>query len=80
MHLLAIVDASNLRPFVILAICVAVIVVLITRLRVHAFLALIAAAFLAGFLTKEFRPTRSINCPPRSAPMPGPIPGSPPSN
>lgn len=43
-------------PFAVLAICVAFIVVAITRLRMHAFLALILAAFLAGFLTQEFAP------------------------
>ena len=46
--------SPTLWPFVILIICVAAIVVLITKLRVHPFLALIAAAFLAGFLTREF--------------------------
>ncbi|HYD85800.1 MAG TPA: hypothetical protein VEA63_17150 [Opitutus sp.] len=43
-------------PFVVLAISVAFIVIAITRLRMHAFLALILAAFLAGFLTDEFSP------------------------
>ena len=37
-------------PFVVLLICVALIVVLITVLRVHAFLALILAAICAGML------------------------------
>jgi gluconate:H+ symporter, GntP family len=43
-------------PFAVLAISVAFIIIAITRLRMHAFLALILAAFLAGFLTKEFAP------------------------
>jgi GntP family gluconate:H+ symporter len=38
-------------------------VLLITKLRVHAFLALIAAAFLAGFLTREFSPTQIARLP-----------------
>lgn len=58
MTLFAIADAANFWPFAILAICVGVIVVLITRLRLHPFLALIAAAFLAGFLTREFSPAQ----------------------
>lgn len=37
-------------PFVVLAVCVGLIVVLITRVRVHPFLALILAAFTAGWL------------------------------
>ncbi len=41
-------------PFAILAISVVFIVVAITRLRLHAFVALTLAAFLVGFLTKEF--------------------------
>lgn len=43
-------------PFAVLAISVVFIIVAITRLRMHAFLALILAAFLAGFLTQEFSP------------------------
>lgn len=43
-------------PFAVLAISVAFIIVAITKLRMHAFLALIMAAFLAGFLTKQFAP------------------------
>ncbi len=58
MTLLASADPASLWPFAILAICVAVIIVLITKLRVHPFLALIAAAFLAGFLTPEFSATQ----------------------
>jgi len=60
MTLFAIAAPANYWPFAILAICVAVIIVLITKLRVHPFLALIAAAFLAGFLTPEFS-TAQIN-------------------
>ncbi len=41
-------------PFAVLGISVVFIIVAITRLRMHAFLALILAAFLAGFLTDKF--------------------------
>jgi gluconate:H+ symporter, GntP family len=44
-------------PFAVLAISVAFIILAITKLRMHAFLALILAAFLAGFLTKQFAPS-----------------------
>ncbi|MDO8544091.1 MAG: SLC13 family permease [Opitutaceae bacterium] len=44
----------NAWPFAILAISVGFIILAITRLRLHAFLALILAAFLAGFLTTRF--------------------------
>lgn len=37
-------------PFVVLAVCVGLIVVLITRVRLHPFLALVLAAFTAGWL------------------------------
>lgn len=40
-------------PFAVLAICLAAIILMITRLKVHAFLALIFAAFLAGFLAER---------------------------
>src|SRR4051812_44179395 len=43
-------------PFVVLGISVAAIVVMISWLRVHAFVALILAAFLAGFLADSFKP------------------------
>lgn len=43
-------------PFVVLAASVAFIIVAITKLRLHAFIALIFAAFLAGFLTGPFSP------------------------
>ena len=46
--------------FMILMVCVVFIVVAITQLRVHAFLALILAAFLAGLMTEIFQiPTTS---------------------
>ncbi len=47
---LALVDAPNLWPFAILGICVATIIILISAFRVHAFLALILTAVLAGAL------------------------------
>jgi len=50
MHCFALAAASGLWPFAILAICVATIILLITKLRVHAFLALIGVAVLAGML------------------------------
>jgi GntP family gluconate:H+ symporter len=58
MTLLALAETSNLWPFAILAISVTTIVLLITKFRVHAFLALIGAAFLTGFLTREFTPAQ----------------------
>ncbi|HAB16145.1 MAG TPA: SLC13 family permease [Verrucomicrobiota bacterium] len=48
--------SSTTWPFIVLAVCVAFIIVAITKLRLHAFIALIFAAFLAGFLTNEFSP------------------------
>lgn len=47
-------SSTSLWPFAILAIAIAFIIIAITKLRMHAFLALILAAFLAGFLTDEF--------------------------
>lgn len=47
---LALADASHLWPFAILGICVATIIVLISVFKVHAFLALILTAVLAGLL------------------------------
>ncbi|MBN2507507.1 MAG: hypothetical protein JXQ71_12510 [Verrucomicrobia bacterium] len=47
----AVGDSVSLWPFAILAMAVAFIVVLITVVRVHAFLALILAAMVAGWLT-----------------------------
>lgn len=54
----ALLDSSKLWPLGILFICIVAIILLITKLRVHAFVALIAAAFLAGFLTPEFTPAQ----------------------
>src|SRR4051794_26670126 len=44
-------SSSSSWPFGILAICVALIILLITKLRVHPFLALVGVAMLAGLLT-----------------------------
>lgn len=49
--MLSIAAVSGPWPFAILAICVVTIVVLITKMRVHPFLALIGVAILAGALT-----------------------------
>ncbi len=55
MHMIAAAaPAPNWWPFVILLASVTTIIFLITKLRLHAFLALIIAAFLAGFLTPKF--------------------------
>ena len=43
-------------PFLVLVASIVFIVVAITKLRQHAFIALILAAFLAGFLTQSFKP------------------------
>jgi len=48
--------AATWWPFVILAVAVVFIIVGITKLRLHPFIALIGAAFLVGFLTAEFNP------------------------
>jgi GntP family gluconate:H+ symporter len=57
MELLAIAGpAPDLWPFVVLAISVTLIIVLITVLRVHAFMALILAAIAAGVLAEKFDP------------------------
>ena len=53
MPLAAIADSASLWPFVILVVCVATIILLITVLRIHAFLALIIVAILAGLLAKQ---------------------------
>ncbi len=50
----ATIVATNYWPFAILAICIAVVVLLIAKWRMHAFLALITAALLAGVLTPQF--------------------------
>jgi len=47
---LAFADTLNFWPFAILGICIATLIVLISVLRVHAFLALSLAAVLAGVL------------------------------
>jgi gluconate:H+ symporter, GntP family len=55
MHLLAAAAAApKWWPFVVLVASVATIIFLITKLRMHAFIALITAAFLTGFLTPKF--------------------------
>lgn len=51
MQFLAVAGTSAVWPFVILAVCVATIIVLITKLRVHPFLALVGVAILAGLLS-----------------------------
>ncbi|MGE3312162.1 MAG: GntP family permease [Limisphaerales bacterium] len=43
-------------PFVVLLASVTFVIVAITKLRLHAFIALIFAAFLAGFLAEPFKP------------------------
>ena len=54
MHLLAQATPSpDFWPFAVLIISVGLIVVLITVMRVHAFLALILAAIAAGLLAKS---------------------------
>jgi GntP family gluconate:H+ symporter len=47
---------TSYQPFAVLAVSVAFIIIAITRLRMHAFVALILAAFIAGFCTQEFKP------------------------
>ncbi len=44
--------ASAMWPFAVLAICLAAIILMITKLRIHPFLALIFAAILAGALAR----------------------------
>mgnify|MGYP001290861024 CR=1 FL=1 len=51
----------SMWPFAILSICVVFIVVAITMLRVHAFLALILAAILAGILTGDLPNLNDLN-------------------
>ncbi|MEO8352019.1 MAG: SLC13 family permease [Chthoniobacteraceae bacterium] len=48
--------STSLWPFGILAISIAAVILMISVFRLHPFLALILAAFLAGFLTPEFPP------------------------
>lgn len=52
-HMIA---TASYSPLVVLAVAVAFVVVAIARLRLHAFLALILAAYLVGFLTANFPP------------------------
>ena len=54
---------ANYWPFAVLAISVIFIILAITKLRMHAFLALILAAFLAGFLSDEFTPSSLARLP-----------------
>ena len=51
---LPMVAAVSWWPFVILATAVAFIIIGITKLRLHPFIALIGAAFLVGFMTPEY--------------------------
>jgi gluconate:H+ symporter, GntP family len=50
MHILAFADSAGMWPFAVLLACVACVIVLITVLRVHPFLALVGVAILAGIL------------------------------
>ncbi len=52
--------STSLWPFGILFICIAAVILMISVFRLHPFLALILAAFLAGFLTPEF-PSGTVN-------------------
>ena len=56
MHIFAQVTSVpevSLWPFAVLAICLAAIIIMITKLRFHPFLALVFAAMLAGLLAKQ---------------------------
>src|SRR5690606_17801318 len=56
MHLLAQVNpvaSVSMWPFAVLGICLAAIVLMITKLRIHPFIALVAAAILAGLLAEK---------------------------
>src|SRR5688572_32862164 len=56
MHLLAQVTpaaSTSMWPFAVLGICLAAIIIMITKLRIHAFIALLFAAFLAGILAEK---------------------------
>jgi GntP family gluconate:H+ symporter len=55
--------AVSYWPFVILAVSVVFIIVTITKLRMHPFIALILAAFLAGFMTVDFTPDQLAKIP-----------------
>jgi GntP family gluconate:H+ symporter len=54
MFLPVLASASPYWPFAVLAISIAAVILMISVLRVHAFIALVLAAFLAGFLTDSF--------------------------
>ena len=62
--LLAAVSTAPLWPFAVLAICIVAVIVMISVLRLHAFLALILAAFLAGILAGGFKPETLARVPP----------------
>lgn len=53
MHSIALADPSPLWPFGILGLCVVTVIVLITILRIHPFLALVGVAILAGILAPQ---------------------------
>jgi H+/gluconate symporter-like permease len=53
---LAAAEVTSRWPFVVLIVSVAFVILAITKLRLHAFIALIFAAFLAGFLSEPFKP------------------------
>lgn len=74
MHLFAQTTSAavNWWPLAVLLISVALIVLLITKLRVHAFIALILAALAAGLLAEKLPGGR-----PRGAPPPAPPAASP---
>ena len=42
-------------PLVVLFVCIAAVITMISVLRVHAFLALVLAALLAGFMTNSLK-------------------------
>ncbi len=53
--LFAAADGVSRWPFVVLFVCIVFVIVAITKLRLHAFVALIFAAFLAGFMSEPFQ-------------------------
>ncbi|HEX7861926.1 MAG TPA: hypothetical protein VF773_16445 [Verrucomicrobiae bacterium] len=54
MHLFAqVAPSASMWPFAVLAICLTAIIIMITKLRIHAFVALLFAAFLAGILAEK---------------------------
>ena len=57
MHLLAqIAPETSMWPFAVLGICLAAVILMITKLRFHPFIALIFAAVLAGLLSQKKLP------------------------